>query len=213
MAGGEAGCMKALVTAGVSAAAARIGPGALVAVCGPSGAGKDSLLRRVRDMNSGNTRIVFPRRVVTRPVSPFEDHDSATAEQFDDMLAADAFAVWWSAHGLRYGLPSSIDEEIRAGRCVVCNVSRTIVGELRKRYARVVAVLITAPHEILAARLAARARGTDGNLADRVARSVEVGKSLDADIVIDNTGSIDEGARRLQDGIESQLVTPAGRTA
>jgi len=187
-------------------AAEPIGPGALVAVCGPSGAGKDSLLRRVQEMNGAAARIVFPRRIVTRPSSPFEEHDTATEEQFDRQLSSGGFAFWWSAHGLKYALPSSIDDDIRRGRCVVCNVSRTVVPELRSRYARVVAVLITAPHEILAARLAARARATDGALSDRVARSADIGKTLDADIVIDNTGSVDEGARRLQRAIESQFV-------
>jgi ribose 1,5-bisphosphokinase len=190
----------------LSAPRERIGPGALVAVCGPSGAGKDSLLRRVQEMNGNTGSIVFPRRVVTRPVSAFEDHDTATEEQFDRMLAAGDFAFWWNAHGLKYGLAASIDVDLRAGRCVVCNVSRTVIPELRGRYGRMVAVLVTAPHEILAARLAARARGTDGNLSDRVARSTEVGRAFEADIVIDNTDSIDDGARRLQNAIESQFV-------
>lgn len=162
-------------------------------------------MRRVQEMSGAGQRIVFPRRIVTRPPS-FEDHDTATQEEFSELLSSGGFAVWWSAHGLRYGLPSSIDDDLRAGRCVVCNVSRTVIPELRGRYARVLAVLITAPHEILAARLAARARATDGNLSDRVARSAEAGKHLDADIVIDNTGSIDEGARRLRSAIESQLA-------
>jgi ribose 1,5-bisphosphokinase len=184
----------------------RVGPGALVAVCGTSGAGKDALMRRVQEMSNDPARIVFPRRVVTRPVTAFEDHDTATPEEFDGTLASGGFAFWWDAHGLRYGVPSSVDGDLRAGRCVVCNVSRTVIPDLRSRYARVVAVLVTAPHEILAARLAARARGTDGSVSDRVARSATIGKAFEADIVIDNTGSIDEGARRLQNAIESQFV-------
>jgi ribose 1,5-bisphosphokinase len=198
--------MNMLSARPLSAAPEQIGPGALIAVCGPSGAGKDSLLQRVQEMNGDTASIVFPRRIVTRPVSAFENHDTATEDQFDRMLTAGGFAFWWSAHGLKYGLASAVDEDIRAGRCVVCNVSRTVIPQLRNRYARVVAVLITAPHEILAVRLAARARGTDGNLSDRVARSAEVARAFEADIVIDNTGSIDDGARRLQNAIESQLV-------
>lgn len=187
----------------------RIGPGALVAICGPSGAGKDSLLNRVQEMNQNVARILFPRRIVTRPASAFEGHDSTTTDEFDRMLEGGGFAFWWSAHGLKYGLPSSVDDEIRAGRCVVCNVSRTIISELRNRYAQVTVVLITAPHEILAARLAARARATDGVLSDRVARSNEVGRNLDADFVIDNTGSVEEGALGLQRVIEGRFtVTP-----
>jgi ribose 1,5-bisphosphokinase len=56
-------------------------------------------------------------------------------------------------------------------RTVICNVSRTIIAAARERYARAAVVMITAPAEILAARLAARDRTSDGNVADRMARS------------------------------------------
>jgi len=187
-----------------------ISPGALVAVCGPSGAGKDSLLSRVREMNNGAPRIAFPRRIVTRPVSSFEDHDTATPEAFDRMLANGDLAFWWDAHGLKYGLAASIDNDIRDGRCVVCNVSRAVIPALRHRYAHVMVVLITAPADILAERLAVRARVTDGSLSGRIARSSQLSADLSADVVIDNTGSIEDGARRLQHVIESQLI-PAPR--
>lgn len=187
----------------------RIGPGALIAVCGPSGAGKDSLLRRAQEMqetNNGVPRIVFPRRIVTRPVSSFEDHDSATPDAFDRLLSSGGLALWWDAHGLKYGLPHSIDDDIRAGCCVVCNVSRMVIPALRHRYALVVAVLITAPPDILAARLAARARTTDGSLPERMARSSKVSEDFKADIVIDNIGSVDDGAGQLYDVIENRLA-------
>lgn len=183
-----------------------IAPGALIAVCGPSGAGKDSLLRRVQEMNNGGAGIVFPRRIVTRPVSSSEDHDTATPEAFDQMLASGGFAFWWDAHGLKYGLAASIDDDIRAGHGVVCNVSRAIIPALRDRYAHVAAVLVTAPPDVLAARLAARGRSTDGNLSERMSRSSRASEYLKADVVIENTGSIDDGARQLQHAIESHTI-------
>jgi len=198
--------MKAPLPPILTRTSGRIGPGALIAVCGPSGAGKDTVLRSVQEMNKGRADIIFPRRIVTRPESVFEGHDSATEEQFSEMQAAGGFAFCWSAHGLRYALPATVDDHIRHGCCVVCNVSRAIVPELRSRYARTTAVLITAPLEILAARLAARGRVTDGTLSSRVARSAEVGHDLNPDIVIDNAGPIEAAARRLQGVIESQFV-------
>lgn len=186
---------------------ARIGPGALVAICGPSGAGKDSLLRRAQEKNNHTARIVFPRRTVTRLVSGFEEHDTATPEEFDRTLASGGFAFWWDAHGLKYGLAASIDEDIRAGHCVVCNVSRTVIPGLRDRYSHVVAVLVTAPQDVLLERLAARARTTDGDLSQRMARSAKVSDDLDVDIVIENIGSIDDGARKLLDAIETRFTS------
>lgn len=188
----------------------RIGPGWLVLVCGPSGAGKDSLLTRVQEMNRERADIVFPRRVVTRLVSEAEDHDSTTQDEFNSALQRGSFAFWWSAHGLSYGLPSHINDEIESGRSVVCNVSRAIISELRVRYKHVMAVLVTAPHDILAKRLATRGRTTDGNLSDRIARSAAF-VEFRADVVIDNSGSIEEGARKLQDALEN--LSPSHRLA
>jgi len=72
-------------------------------------------------------------------------------------------------------LAAAIDDDIRAGRTVVANVSRGVVEAMRRAYADVVVVLITAPAEILAERLAARARSSDGELTDRLGRVVEGG--------------------------------------
>ena len=66
-------------------------------------------------------------------------------------------------------LPRAIDDDIRAGRTVVANVSRTVIEAMRRAYAEVVVVSITAPAEVLAERLAARARGSDGQIEGRLA--------------------------------------------
>jgi len=183
-----------------------IGPGAFIAVCGPSGGGKDTLLRRAQEMSNGAPDIVFPRRIVTRPVSDAEDHETVNSETFDSMMADGAFAIWWEAHGLKYGLPASIDYDIGAARCVVCNVSRAILPRLRQRYSHMVTVLVTAPPDVLLARIASRARSSDGDHGSRITRSAGFDRSLDADVVIENTGALDDGARRLYGVIESQRV-------
>ena len=140
-----------------------IGPGRLVLVVGPSGAGKDTLLAHVRAACRDDATVVFPRRVVTRLASAFEDNESVSETVFRKSAAAGEFAFWWSAHGHFYGIPASIDRDIAAGRTVVCNVSRTTVAAVRGRYARVVIVLVTAPEEILLQRLTARNRTSDGS--------------------------------------------------
>src|SRR5690242_17708145 len=82
-----------------------IGRGRLVVLAGPSGAGKDTLIASAKHACMDDPQIVFPRRIVTRPADPSEDHKSLTDSEFDAALRENAFAFWWKAHGFRYALP------------------------------------------------------------------------------------------------------------
>jgi ribose 1,5-bisphosphokinase len=175
----------------------KIGPGRLVLIVGPSGAGKDTLIDVVRAACRDDASVGFPRRVITRPSSGAEDHDTISDAAFDQAATGGAFALWWTAHGLKYGIPAAIDDDVRAGRTVVCNVSRTIIGAARERYAHVTVALVTAPAAILAARLRARGRGSDGSIIDRVQRSVLTNGELNADFVIENIGAVEPAAAML----------------
>lgn len=176
-----------------------IGPGRLVLVVGPSGAGKDTLIGLVREACSGSAQFAFPRRTVTREASVHEENEAISAAAFDAEQRAGAFALAWTAHGLSYGLRNAIDDDIRAGRIVIANVSRTIVVEARRRYADVVVVQVTAPAEVLAERLAARGRASDGALTDRLNRAVS--SDAEPDIEIVNVGPAADRARDLLDAV------------
>ena len=172
-----------------------IGPGRLVLVVGPSGAGKDTLLGLAKIACAGDRNIVFPRRVVTREASLAEDNEQLSLDAFRQAVARDEFAMHWEAHGHRYGLPRAIEDDIRQGRTVVVNVSRTVVEALRRAYADVVVIAVTAPPDILAERLAIRARGSDGRIEQRLGRAVDETGALD--ITIHNVGNAQEHAERL----------------
>jgi ribose 1,5-bisphosphokinase len=174
-----------------------IGPGRLVVVAGPSGAGKDTLLRFARNHLGGDPKIVFPHRVVTRQPSAAEDNHALSEADFAAAVAAGGFAFWWYAHGLNYAVGAAVDDDIRAGKTVVCNVSRAVIAELRCRYADVLVVLVTAPADVLAARLAARGRATDGMLATRLSRSAPAQSDLAPDVVIENVGDLQDGGEKL----------------
>jgi ribose 1,5-bisphosphokinase len=171
-----------------------IGPGKLVLVVGPSGAGKDTLLGLARAACADDPAIVFVRRVVTREASSAEDNEQVSVDAFREARARGEFAIHWEAHGHAYGLPRSIEDDIRAGRTVVANVSRTVIPALRQAYANVVVVSITAPADVLAARLAMRKRGSDGNVTERLARKVE---DAEPDATIVNVSSAEYHARQL----------------
>jgi len=175
--------------------AAAIGPGRLILVVGPSGAGKDTLLGLAGATCADDGNIVFARRVVTREASSFEDNVQLSVDDFCTALARGEFAMHWEAHGHRYGLPRTIDDDIRAGRTVVVNVSRSVIDVMRHAYVNVLVVAITAPSDVLAQRLAMRARTSDGTLQDRLTRKVADEAAADKTIV--NVGSAEFHARQL----------------
>lgn len=175
--------------------ASLFGPGRLVLVVGPSGAGKDTLIRLVRGSLQGDPRIVFPRRLVTRPTSEWEDHDSIEPRHFEAGARFGLYPLHWRAHGLSYALPVSIITDVACGRTVVANVSRTAVREARGLFERVDVVYVTAPGPVLSQRIAAR--GREAAAAGRVARQAAGPEECGADCVIENVGDPGIGARRL----------------
>lgn len=173
----------------------RSGSGCLVLVVGPSGAGKDTLISIAATRLRAHTRIVFGRRIVTREVDISEDHDTLTPEAFDAAHARGQFALAWRAHGHRYGVPQAAARRLEAGDTLVFNVSRAVIASARARFAKVLVVYVTAPPDVLESRL--RARGRDGDIAARLARSADVTHPNDADLLIENIGDRDANAEVL----------------
>jgi len=172
-----------------------IGPGRLVLVVGPSGAGKDTLISAVRERLAGDGAFLFPRRVVTRPPSAAEDNVETDEATFRSTAAAGGFALSWTAHGHSYGIPAAIDQALRGDRTAICNVSREVVAAARRRYRHVTVVEVSAPPDVLRNRVAARSRASDGDAAARVERRVAA--PVAADVVIVNDGAVEAAALRL----------------
>lgn len=188
--------MTETLTTATADQTAAIGPGRLVLVVGPSGAGKDTLLDLARAACADDRNIVFPRRVITREASASEENEEVSIGMFQEALTRGDYAMHWEAHGHCYALSRAINDEIRAGRTIVANVSRTMIGAMRRYYAEVVVVLITAPPNVLAERIAMRARSSDGRVENRLRRTVADAAAA-PDVTIVNTGSAEYHSRQL----------------
>jgi phosphonate metabolism protein PhnN/1,5-bisphosphokinase (PRPP-forming) len=172
------------------------GQGWLVAVVGPSGAGKDTLMEGARAVLAGDARIRFVRRAITRPAGAGgEEHLPLDRTAFMAARDSGAFALWWEAHGLLYGIPRDIEGDIAAGRVVVANLSRAVLAAAAARLPLQV-LEITAPPEVLAARLAARGREDAADVAARLARAAPLPPGLAVERVL-NDGPVDAGAARV----------------
>ena len=143
--------------------------GRLVYVVGPSGSGKDALLTWVRRQNPPG--VVFAQRTIDRPLAAHgEMHAPVTPSQFDRMQRSGAFALHWSANGQRYGIHNNTLALRDQGYTVVVNGSREHLPAVRKRFPDVEVIGLTAPRELILARLAARGREEPEQLASRMAR-------------------------------------------
>jgi ribose 1,5-bisphosphokinase len=116
---------------------------------------------------------------------------------FGQLEKAGAFAVSWEAHGLKYGVPASVLDDLDAGRLVVVNGSRSALDRFQAVFPRLVVVNVTARPDVLAVRLAARGRESAQEIEARLARAVEpLPDSFDT-VTIDNSGSLDTAAVEL----------------
>nr|WP_029924863.1 phosphonate metabolism protein/1,5-bisphosphokinase (PRPP-forming) PhnN [Ochrobactrum sp. UNC390CL2Tsu3S39] len=165
--------------------------GCFVAVVGPSGAGKDTIMDAARVALAGDTRFHFVRRIITRPQMPgTEDHDSLDEASFATAAGEGAFALHWQAHGLSYGLPKSLEDEIAEGTVVIANVSRRVLGDIRRLYKSRSVVVITARPDVLAERLASRGRESREEITARLAREVSFDDDAGDVVTIDNSGDV-----------------------
>ncbi|MCC6009045.1 MAG: phosphonate metabolism protein/1,5-bisphosphokinase (PRPP-forming) PhnN [Rhodobacteraceae bacterium] len=164
--------------------------GRLVAVVGPSGAGKDTLLAAVA---RACPQLVVARRVITRPATPggAEAHEPLDRDAFLQARDEGRFAVWWEAHGLLYGIPATIEEALAAGRVVLFNGSRAVIAAARARFPGLEVIAVTAPREVLAARLAARGREGASEVAARLDRAALA--PPEGARVVDNGGDLASG--------------------
>ena len=166
--------------------------GRLFLVVGPSGAGKDSLIEAAKRALSGRPGFVFPRRIITRPSDPgSEEHDSVAEAEFDHLCATGAFFLHWRAHGLRYGLPASIADDLAAGTTVISNVSRSVITEAQARHRKTTVILVTASQEVLEQRLMARGREDLSAIRRRLSHSAALPDTLPL-VTVRNDSSLEQ---------------------
>jgi len=182
--------------------------GTLILVVGPSGVGKDSIIAGATERLHGDPRVVFARRVITRPSGAGgEDHLAVSAEGFAARRAAGGFMLHWRAHGFDYGLPACLADALAGGCSVVANVSRTVVDEARRRFAPVAVVAVAASPATLAARLARRGRETAAEVERRRARDAAM-TPFAADCTIDNDGPLSRAVARFAELVCETLDRP-----
>ncbi|PSL17526.1 phosphonate metabolism protein/1,5-bisphosphokinase (PRPP-forming) PhnN [Shimia abyssi] len=162
----------------------------VIGVVGPSGAGKDTVMRALA---AARPEMVLVKRVITRaPDEGGEDYTAVGSEAFERMVAEGAFALSWGAHGLRYGVPRGSVIGRPKGEMALVNLSRSVLDDAREQLDGFRVLSLTARPETLAVRLVKRGRESHSEITSRLARA-DHNRPVGADVMdVSNERSVQE---------------------
>ncbi len=137
--------------------------GVLLVISAPSGAGKLTLLNKVRESQAGSfvTTVSATTRAPRTGEVDGQDYYFLTREVFEAKRNADEFVEWAEVHGNLYGtLFSELDRCLATGKDVILELDVQGMESLKEIRHEVVTVFLMPPSlEVLEERL--RKRGTD----------------------------------------------------
>lgn len=186
--------------------------GPLVYVMGPSGAGKDSVMNRARALLPSKAPVFFAHRYITRPADiGGENHVALSEAEFLLRREHGLFAFDWEAHGNRYAIGCEIEAWRKAGLTVVVSGSREHFLKANGLDVDTHPVLITAPAERLAQRLATRGREDSGAATRRLDRGEAYTVSDSRLATIMNDGVLETAALAFVNLIARLQYSPDAR--
>ena len=164
--------------------------GNLFVVSGPSGAGKGTLVNRLREEVSD---LWVSISATTRSPRPGEvegvHYFFFFFDEFDALIESDGLLEWANVHGKRYGTPKApVLEHIAAGEQVILEIEPQGAFQVRDKYPECILVFIEPPSmEELERRLTGRGTETPEQIAGRLqVAQVEMSRKVEYDVVVKN---------------------------
>jgi phosphonate metabolism protein PhnN/1,5-bisphosphokinase (PRPP-forming) len=158
--------------------------GQLFVVVGPSGSGKDTLLKKV--INKIPNSILVKRYITRKKDIKNEDHYSISIKNFEDKISKK----------FSYGIPYKEIKKIKQGKKVIFNGSRKILFKIKKKVNNVKIINITASSTIIKRRLVNRAREDKKSIIKRIKRKINLLPKNTITII--NNKSISIGTNKLK---------------
>ena len=178
----------------------RAGPGSLLVIAAPSGAGKTTLTRMAL---ARNPRLALSISTTTRAPRPGEqdgvDYHFVSVETFRQMQAAGEFLESAEVHGNFYGTTrQGIEALLSDDRDVILEIDWQGAQQIRKIYPESVGVFILPPSfDVLERRLQGRGQDSAEVIARRVANAREELAHLDEFTYVIINENLDEALAEL----------------
>jgi len=165
-------------------------PGNLFVVAAPSGAGKSSLVKALLELDAHVQPSVSH---TTRPPRGQEKHGReyffVSEQEFDLMVAADAFVEWANVHNHRYGTSKkAIEDRVAQGADVILEIDFQGAIQIKSIFVNAISIFILPPSwDELRSRLERRGEDAPDVIEVRMKNAaIEVAQVAKFDFVIIN---------------------------
>lgn len=165
-------------------------PGNLFVVAAPSGAGKSSLVNALLELDSHvQPSVSHTTRAPRGQEKHGREYFFASEQEFDAMVAADAFVEWAHVHNHRYGTSKkAIEDRMALGADVILEIDFQGAIQIKQTFSNAVCIFILPPSwEELRARLERRGEDAPETIDLRMKNAaLEVAQAGKFDFVIIN---------------------------
>ncbi len=165
-------------------------PGNLFVVAAPSGAGKSSLVRALQELDSHvQPSVSHTTRAPRGQEKHGREYFFVSEQEFDAMIAADAFVEWAHVHNQRYGTSKkAIQERMEQGADVILEIDFQGAIQIKQTFSNAVCIFVLPPSwEELRSRLERRGEDATETIELRMKNAaIEVAQAQKFDFVIIN---------------------------